>query len=164
MLRIMVERYAGWFLLCSALGALLACAPIEYTVDIAEASGLLAQAEEAGAACTDEELVKLTQAKTGIKPEETAAQPDEVDSETPIRPKAESEPVKASQGTGPEAHIKGGCNAPFEYYFSKEYLNKAREEVGYSDYQAALEYLQVAKDYAKQAYEIATRRQKERGR
>lgn len=39
-----------------------------------------------------------------------------------------------------EAHTK----APFEYYSAKEYLRKAREEWGYSDFEAAKDYADEA--------------------
>ena len=31
------------------------------------------------------------------------------------------------------------CDAPYEYYSAIEYIHKAREEVGYSDYEAAID-------------------------
>ncbi|MBN2524805.1 MAG: DUF4398 domain-containing protein [Deltaproteobacteria bacterium] len=46
------------------------------------------------------------------------------------------------------------CGAPYEYYLAVEYLKKAREEVGYSDYEAALEYAREARKYAQLAREI----------
>ncbi|MBN2804294.1 MAG: DUF4398 domain-containing protein, partial [Deltaproteobacteria bacterium] len=56
------------------------------------------------------------------------------------------------------------CGAPFEYYSALEFLDKAREEVGYSDYEAAIEYAREARDYAKKAWEISSNLDKERGR
>lgn len=41
--------------------------------------------------------------------------------------------------------------APYEYTSAALYLRKAREEVGYSDYEAAVEYSQKASSFANQA-------------
>ena len=54
--------------------------------------------------------------------------------------------------------------APYEYWYAHEHLRKAREEVGYSDFQAAAECARVAREYAKKARDIALRRKRERGR
>ncbi len=46
-----------------------------------------------------------------------------------------------------EAHIK----APYEYYSAKYYLHKAKEEWGYSDFEAAYDYAHKAQEAAKAA-------------
>jgi hypothetical protein len=45
--------------------------------------------------------------------------------------------------------------APYEYTAAVEYLQKSREETGYSDFSAAREFAAKAIDYAKQAKEKA---------
>jgi len=149
------DRYIAVVFLAVLSWIMFSCAPIEYTIVITEASGMLAQAEEAGAACTEEQLSSRAQREDDEgKTQETEGA------------------VIAESGTeeGADESVStvitedDTCHAPFEFYFAREYLNKAREEVGYSDYQKALEFAQVAKTYAEQAYEIATRRRRERGR
>jgi hypothetical protein len=56
------------------------------------------------------------------------------------------------------------CDAPYEYYAAQEYLKKAREEVGYSDYEPAIEYAREARTFARKARDIALNRDQERGR
>lgn len=46
-----------------------------------------------------------------------------------------------------EAHQK----APYEYYSAKYYLHKAKEEWGYSDFEAAYDYARQAKEAARAA-------------
>ncbi len=41
--------------------------------------------------------------------------------------------------------------APYEYFKAKEYLYKAKEEWGYSDFEAALDYADRSKEYAEKA-------------
>jgi len=59
-----------------------------------------------------------------------------------------------------DAHI----NAPYEYYYAKEHIHKAREEAGYADYQAAIELGRTAEEYATKARDIARNRRRELGR
>lgn len=46
-----------------------------------------------------------------------------------------------------EAHLK----APYEYYSAKEYLHKAKEEWGYSDFEASKDYASECKRNARAA-------------
>jgi len=59
-----------------------------------------------------------------------------------------------------DAHI----HAPYEYYYAKEHIKKAREEAGYADYQASVEFGRTAEEYALKAREIARGRRREMGR
>ena len=43
-------------------------------------------------------------------------------------------------------------------------VHKAREEVGYSDYEPALEFARQSRTYARKARDIALNRNQERGR
>ena len=51
--------------------------------------------------------------------------------------------------------------APYEYTAAEEYLHKAREEAGYSEYQDAIEYGKRAEDLANRARAIAVSKQAE---
>lgn len=53
--------------------------------------------------------------------------------------------------------IQADQYAVFEFVSAEEYLAKAREEWGYSDFQHALEYAERAVTFAQQAYERAMR-------
>ena len=53
--------------------------------------------------------------------------------------------VEAAQSAGAEN------GAPYEYYSAQSYLKKAREEEGYSDYQAAVDLAQQAIKFADEA-------------
>lgn len=41
--------------------------------------------------------------------------------------------------------------APYEYFSAAEYLHKAKEEWGYSDFEAALDYAALSKQFAEEA-------------
>lgn len=53
--------------------------------------------------------------------------------------------------------------APYEYTLADAYLNKAREEVGYADYEVAIDFAQKALDNAKKAKDISVNHVKEEG-
>jgi hypothetical protein len=134
-------------LLFGVFGA-LACAPIEYTVVIVQASQAVAAAEVAGAHCTDEQLA----ARSPVTASET---PD------PGTALASTETTQTTNSTLEGTPL---CAAPYEYYSALEYLHKAREEVSYSDYQAAIEYARESRSFARSAKEISQRYSRERGR
>ena len=124
----------------------LACAPIEYTVVSVQASKAIAEAETAGASCTEEQLDQLSPVTRNQAPDpgtELVSTEDETD-----RPEF-GEPT---------------CDAPYEYYSAIEYRKKAREEVSYSDYDAAVKYAREARVMAQKARDIALNRDAERGR
>jgi hypothetical protein len=124
------------------------CAPIEYTVVIVQASQAIAAAEVAGAQCTDDQLA----ARSPV----TAAQaPD---------PGTALASTEAPAGGVPTVEGKPLCAAPYEYYSALEYLHKARVEVGYSEYEAAIEYARESRSFARSAREISLRYSRERGR
>ncbi len=139
----------GWFnlyvpMVVAFLG--LHCAPIEYSVVIVEASQAIAEAEVAGASCTDEQLDRLSPLTRNLAPDPGTALAS-----------SEEEPAKLEHG-------QPLCDAPFEYYSATEYLRKAREEVGFSDYEAAVKFARQARKYAQKARDIALNRNQERGR
>jgi hypothetical protein len=49
-------------------------------------------------------------------------------------------------------------HAPYEYYAAREYLHKAREEAGYADFEAAIEYGRKAEELARKASKLARER------
>lgn len=53
--------------------------------------------------------------------------------------------------------------APYEYTLADAYLHKAREEVGYADYEVAIDFAQKALDNAKKAKDISVNHVKEQG-
>ena len=139
----------GWFpivatvsLACSGL----ACASVEYSVVVVQASQAIAEAEVAGADCTPEQLDRLSPVTKNLAPDPGTSL---ASSETEQVPHSAGRPM---------------CDAPFEYYSAVEFIQKAREEVGYSDYEAAIEYAREARAFARKARDIALNRSQERGR
>ena len=127
--------FAVTCLFCAST-VLSGCAPVEYSVVIVNASDAIEKAEAAGAACTPQQLVELS----------------------PVTKYNALESGTELASTEAAVHDSSGvslCSAPFEYYSALEYLSKAREEVGYSDYQAALKYARQAREYANRARQIA---------
>jgi hypothetical protein len=102
----------------------------------------------AGAMCTDEQLDRLSPVTKNEAPD----------------PGTEL----ASSEKGDTGHKVGigepTCDAPFEYYSAIEYQHKAREEVGYSDYEAAIRFAREARKFARTARDISLKRDRERGR
>jgi hypothetical protein len=137
---------ASYLLSVLTAGALcaLGCAPIEYSVVIVEASQAVAEAEVAGARCTQEQLDRLSPTTRNLAPD----------------------PGTALASTDEDKPRIGApmCDAPFEYYSALEFIRKAREEVGYSDYEAAIEFAREARAFARKARDIALNRSQERGR
>ena len=133
-----------------AVFGLWGCAPIEYTVVIVEASQAIASAEVAGAHCD--------------------AAGEQLKARSPVTANAAPSPGTeiASTEEKPAGNdsVRGTpqCAAPYEYYSAVEYLHKAREEVGYSDYEAAVEYARKARELAREAAKIARGLSRERGR
>ena len=115
---------------------LFGCAPVEYSVVIVNASDAIEKAEAAGAACTPQQLAELS----------PVTRYNALESGTELA---------STEIVGDDSEGVSLCSAPFEYYSALEYLSKAREEVGYSDYQAALKYARQAREYARKAREIA---------
>lgn len=54
--------------------------------------------------------------------------------------------------------------SPYEYFLAREHLEKAREFAGEAEYQNALDMAAAAEESARQARDIARRRQRESGR
>ena len=122
------------------------CAPIELSVVVVSASQAIAEAEVAGAHCTPEQLDRLSPVTENLATD-------------PGTELVSTEEERLTGGTGLPM-----CDAPYEYYSAVELIHKAREEVGYSDYEAAVEYAREARTFAQKARDIAIQRTKERGR
>ena len=130
----------------SVLVCSFGCAPIEYSVVIVEASQAIAEAEMAGASCTQEQLDRLSPVTKNLAPD-------------PGTELATSEDAALGPMVG-----EPKCDAPYEYYSAIEYLRKAREEVGFSDYEAGVRYARECRTFARKARDIALKRDRERGR
>ena len=72
--------------------------------------------------------------------------------------------LDASQAMAEARAADAHVNAPYEYYYAKEHIRKAREEAGYADYQAAIELGRTAEEYATKARDISRNRRREMGR
>jgi hypothetical protein len=51
--------------------------------------------------------------------------------------------------------------SPYEYYSAEQYLHKAREKWGTSDFEYAIDYAKEARDYAKKARERSMKKENE---
>ncbi|MDJ0763107.1 MAG: hypothetical protein QNJ97_08980 [Myxococcota bacterium] len=135
--------------MCAVVGVVclvFGCAPIEYSVVMVEASQAIAEAEIAGASCTEEQLDALSPVTKNKAPDPGTAL---ASTEEVIAP------IEAGQPR---------CDGPYEYYSAMEYRRKAREEAGFSDYEAAVEFAREARAFARKARDIALNRDQERGR
>ena len=140
---------SGRKLLVAAVGAFIACwgcAPIEYTSALVRASHAIAEAEEAGAGCTEEQLADLSPVTANEAPDPGTELVSSEDGA--VKQRSPGEPA---------------CLAPFEYYSALEYREKAREEVSYADYEPALLYAKEAVKLAQQAVTIARNPKPEKG-
>jgi hypothetical protein len=138
-----------YYILLATVGlasAGIGCAPIEYTAILSSASQAIEEAEAAGAGCTTEQL----------------------DRRSPVTENGAPDPGTqlASSDESPTVPKMGQpmCSAPYEYYMAVEYLHQARVEVGYSEYEAALEFAQEAQSFARKARDIALNTEREGGR
>ena len=139
----------SWTLLqavCLTAVLCLGCAPVEYSVIIVQASKAIAEAETAGAHCTEEQLDRLSPVTRNQSP---AAGHELVSSEENSDRAEYGEPL---------------CSAPYDYYSAVELRKKAREEASYSDYDAAIEYARESRKMAETATEISLNQAKEKGR
>ena len=119
---------------------------MEYSVIIVQATKAIAEAETAGASCTEEQLDRLSPVTRNQTP-------------TPG-----TELVSTEEGGFEEKLGAPTCDAPYEYYLAIEYQQKAREEVSYSDYDAAIELARESRKMAEKARDIALNADQERGR
>ncbi len=72
--------------------------------------------------------------------------------------------LDASQALAEAREADARVHAPYEYWYAKEHIHKAREEAGYADYQAAIDLGRTAEEYATKARDIARNRRREMGR
>jgi Domain of unknown function (DUF4398) len=64
---------------------------------------------------------------------------------------------KSAEAAGAAEH------APYYYYRAQAYLEKAREEAGYSDFQPALRYGRIALQSSREALKISSAQEQRRG-
>ena len=144
----------SWKLLQAAcLSAVICfgCAPVEYSVIIVQTSKAIAEAETAGASCTEEQLDRLSPVTRKQSP-------------TPGTELVSSEEGGSSGATSRSELGEPTCDAPYEYYSAIAYQQKAREEVSFSDYDMALELARESRRLAEKARDIALNRDQEMGR
>jgi hypothetical protein len=55
-------------------------------------------------------------------------------------------------------------HAPYEYYYSQAYVDKAREESAEANYQDAIRFAERANEFGSKARDMARRRMRELGR
>lgn len=55
-------------------------------------------------------------------------------------------------------------HAPYEYYYAREHLQKAKEEAAEASYQDAIRYAEIAEEHGVKARDLARRRMREMGR
>lgn len=72
--------------------------------------------------------------------------------------------LSASRSVEAARHVDAATHAPYEYYYAEEHLKKAREEASESNYEAAIEYARVAKEYSEKARDRARAQMRESGR
>jgi hypothetical protein len=72
--------------------------------------------------------------------------------------------LDASEAVAEAREADAHMHAPYEYYYAKEHIRKAREEAGYADYQVAIELGRTAEQFAVKARDIARSRRRELGR
>lgn len=72
--------------------------------------------------------------------------------------------LSASRSVEAARHVDAATHAPYEYYFAEEHLKKAREEASEANYEAAIIYARVAKEYSEKARERARAQLRESGR
>jgi hypothetical protein len=66
--------------------------------------------------------------------------------------------TRASRSVSAAEAAEGARCAPYEYTAAREYLRKAREEAGYADYEAALDFGRRAIQHGDKAREVALQR------
>lgn len=73
--------------------------------------------------------------------------------------------VNAASSKVEEAHELGAEQyAPYEYYFAKEHLEKARVEASEADYSDAIDLAEASEEYADKAIRLAREAKRGAGR
>lgn len=73
--------------------------------------------------------------------------------------------VNAASSKVEEAHELGAEQyAPYEYYFAKEHLEKARTEASEADYSDAIDLAETSEEYADKAIRLAREAKRGAGR
>jgi hypothetical protein len=72
-----------------------------------------------------------------------------------------AEIISAGSVVAEAEHADAADHSPYEYWISREYLDKAREEAGQGSYEDAIHYAQEAHRYAVDAREQARERMRD---
>jgi len=72
--------------------------------------------------------------------------------------------IPASQTVGQAEQANAAEHAPYEYFYARSYLDKAREEAAEANYQDAIRFAERANEFGTKARDLARRRMREMGR
>jgi hypothetical protein len=72
--------------------------------------------------------------------------------------------IPASQAVEQARQANAAEHAPYEYFFARSYLDKAREEAAEANYQDAIRFAERANEFGTKARDMARRRMREMGR
>lgn len=72
--------------------------------------------------------------------------------------------VPASQAVEQARLANAAEHAPYEYFYARSYLDKAREEAAEANYQDAIRFAERANEFGSKARDMARRRMREQGR
>lgn len=72
--------------------------------------------------------------------------------------------VPASQVVEQARQANAAEHAPYEYFYARSYLDKAREEAAEANYQDAIRFAERANEFGTKARDMARRRMREMGR
>jgi len=72
--------------------------------------------------------------------------------------------IPASQAVGEAEQANAAEHAPYEYFYARSYLDKAREEAAEANYQDAIRFAEQANEFGTKARDLSRRRMREMGR
>ncbi|MFK7988724.1 MAG: DUF4398 domain-containing protein [Sandaracinaceae bacterium] len=72
--------------------------------------------------------------------------------------------IPAGQAVEQAQQADAAEHAPYEYYYSRSYLDKANEEAAEANYQDAIRFAETANEFGTKARDMARRRMRESGR
>jgi hypothetical protein len=72
--------------------------------------------------------------------------------------------IGASGAVGEAEQSNAAEHAPYEYFYARAYLDKAREEAAEANYQDAWRFAERAAEFGTKARDLARRRMREQGR
>ncbi|HJL20134.1 MAG TPA: DUF4398 domain-containing protein [Sandaracinaceae bacterium LLY-WYZ-13_1] len=72
--------------------------------------------------------------------------------------------IPASQAVEQARQANAAEHAPYEYFYARSYLDKAREEAAEANYQDAIRFAEQANEFGTKARDMSRRRMREMGR